>query len=254
MCEELARRGSILVVADLDIAAAQNVVASLRENGGDASAAEVDVASAASVQSLISRAVIEHGRIDYMFNNAGIAVGGELRDLPLEYWRRIIDVNLLGVIYGTTYAYAQMLRQGFGHIINTASVAGLIGFPGAVPYATTKSGVVGLSLSLRSEAAELGVKVSVICPGFVQTNIFSSSILVNAPKDQFIEQIPFRIISPEEAAREIVRGVIRNKSVIVFPFYARLLWWLNRVAPGIIARVNRQAIARFRKIREVSSQ
>jgi short-subunit dehydrogenase len=107
-----------------------------------------------------------------MLNNAGIALGGEVRDMDLEHWRRILDVNLWGVIHGTTAAYQVMVKQGFGHIVNTASLGGLIPEPMATAYATTKHAVVGLSTSLRAEAAELRVKVSVVCPGFVQTRTF----------------------------------------------------------------------------------
>ena len=242
-----------MIVADLDESAAGRVAAGIVKSGCLATAARVDVASAEEVQSLVARAVSEHGRLDYMFNNAGIGVGGELRDMALEYWRRIVEVNLMGVVYGTTAAYTQMLKQGGGHIVNTASIAGLIGFPGALPYSTTKSGVVGLSLSLRSEAADLGVKVSVVCPGFVRTNIYEASTLLNVSKDEFIAQIPFKMFEPDQAARAIVRGILRNKAVIVFPFHARLLWWLQRLAPWALIRFHREAVRRFRKIRRPPS-
>jgi NAD(P)-dependent dehydrogenase (short-subunit alcohol dehydrogenase family) len=250
LCERLARHGATVIVADLDASGAEQVAEDIAKSGGRASAARVDVACADEVQNLIDRTVTQHGRLDYMFNNAGIGVGGELRDLEIGHWRRIVDVNLMGVVYGTTAAYGQMLNQGAGHIVNTASIAGLIGFPGALPYSATKSGVVGLSLSLRSEAADLGVKVSVVCPGFVRTNIFEASTLLNVPKDEFIAQIPFRLIDPGDAAHAIIRGVLRNRAIIVFPFYARMLWWLQRLAPWVLTGFHRQSLARFRKIRK----
>ncbi|HEU4389116.1 MAG TPA: SDR family oxidoreductase [Blastocatellia bacterium] len=253
LCEELARLGSMVIVADLDADGARQVSAGIVASGGHACAARVDVACAEEVQSLVADTVSEHGRLDYVFNNAGIAVGGELRDLELDHWRRIVDVNLMGVVYGTTAAYVQMLKQGSGHIVNTASIAGLIGFPGALPYSTTKSGVIGMSLSLRAEAADLGVKVSVVCPGFVRTNIYEASTLVNASKDEFIAQIPLNMMPADRAARAIVRGVSRNKAVIVFPFHARMFWWLHRFAPWTINSLHRQAVRRFRTIRKPPS-
>jgi NAD(P)-dependent dehydrogenase (short-subunit alcohol dehydrogenase family) len=126
------------------------------------------------VQELVDETVRDYGRLDYMFNNAGIGMGGEVRDMDLEHWRRVLEVNLWGVTCGTSAAYEEMVRQGFGHIVNTASLAGLIPLPMVAAYCATKHAVVGLSASLRAEAAALGIKVSVVCPGFVETGIFRS--------------------------------------------------------------------------------
>jgi NAD(P)-dependent dehydrogenase (short-subunit alcohol dehydrogenase family) len=130
LCEELARRGAVAVVADIDYQSAQTVAAAIVANGGRATAALLDVTRAEDVGRLVEDTARTHGRLDYMFNNAGIGVGGEVRDLTLEHWRKAIDINLWGVIYGTTAAYSVMLRQGSGHIVNTASAAGLVGEPG----------------------------------------------------------------------------------------------------------------------------
>ncbi len=169
LCQELCRLGALVVVADVDSRGAEEVASAILKAGGRARAAFLDVSRVESVRGLVDEILSEHGRLDYMFNNAGIAIVGELRDMSLEHWQRIIDVNLWGVIYGTTAAYSIMARQGSGHIINTASLAGLIGYPASTAYAATKSAVIGLSTSLRAEAAGLGVKVSVVCPGYVQT-------------------------------------------------------------------------------------
>src|SRR5262245_39734519 len=151
LCQALAARGVTVVVADINAAGAEQVATEICSRGGQAAAHQVDVADADSVSRLVQDTVAVHQRLDYIFNNAGIAVTADARDLGLEHWRRVIDVNLLGVIYGVQAAYPVMARQGYGHIVNTASLAGLLAYPTNLPYATTKHAVVGLSLSLRPE-------------------------------------------------------------------------------------------------------
>ena len=128
-------------------------------------AERVDVTDAVAVQRLVDGTVAREGRLDLLFNNAGIAVFADARDTSLEDWNRLIDVNLRGVVHGVAAAYPLMVRQGSGHIVNTASAAGLLPSPANIAYAATKHAVVGLSLTLRAEAVHHGVGVSVICPG-----------------------------------------------------------------------------------------
>jgi len=150
----LVARGDTVVVADVDKDGAERIAGDLSERGpGAATAAVVDVRDADAVQALVDQTRDRHGRLDLMVNNAGIAVGGDCRELLLAHWDRVIDVNLRGVVHGVQAAYPVMVEQGSGHIVNTASLAGLLPSPGATPYAMAKHGVVGLSLSLRAEAA-----------------------------------------------------------------------------------------------------
>ncbi len=249
LCEELAARGAIVIVADLNLDGAQRAASTTIESGGRARAESLDVSNADAVRDLVDRVAGEHGRLDFMFNNAGIGVGGEVRDLSPEHWRRIVEINLFGVISGTSAAYSVMVKQGFGHIVNTASVAGLIGSPTMTPYATTKYAVVGLSTSLRSEAERLGVRVSVVCPGFIQTGIYDAATLVKGDKAAFLSQIPFKLMDARSAARKILRGVERNRAIIVFPFYARLLWWLARINPSLLSPLSRKTVNDFRRTR-----
>lgn len=250
LCEELARRGARAVVADINLAGAQAVAAAINAGGGRAAAALLDVTRAADVARLVEDTARVHGRLDYMFNNAGIGVGGEVRDLSLDLWRQAIDINLWGVIYGTTAAYAVMLRQGSGHIVNTASLAGLTGEPGLTAYSVTKSAVVALSTALRAEAEGFGVRVSVVCPGFVNTAIFDNAVGVEIDKAEFLAKLPVKLLPAADAARAILRGVARNQAIIVFPFYARLLWWLTRMHPNALGRFRRRTLAGLRAMRD----
>jgi NAD(P)-dependent dehydrogenase (short-subunit alcohol dehydrogenase family) len=169
LSQELARRGARIVVADIDGDGAKRVATAIAGSGGRATASRVDVSQEQDIRRLVEDTASAYGRLDYQFNNAGIAIGGDIRDLTLDQWRRVLDVDLCGVLYGTLAAYPIMAGQGFGHIVNTSSGAGLLPTPLNAPYSTAKHAVVGLSLSLRLEGADLGVKVSVVCPGYVRT-------------------------------------------------------------------------------------
>jgi NAD(P)-dependent dehydrogenase (short-subunit alcohol dehydrogenase family) len=249
LCEGLAGRGALVIVADVNRAGGKGVAAAINAGGGRAQAVRLDVSIAADVCALIEATASQHGRLDYVFNNAGVGISGEMRDLTPEHWRRVLDVNLLGVLYGTRAAYTVMVRQGGGHIVNTASVMGLIGFPTGIPYATTKSAIVSLSTSLREEAAGLGVKVSVVCPGFIQTPIWERSEILKADRQQMLAVLPFKLMDVTRAAHAILRGVARNRAIIVFPFHARLLWWLYRLSPTLLSPLARRTVHAFRASR-----
>ena len=254
LCEEISVRGAVVIVADLNLDGAQRVASTIVEGGGRARAASLDVSNADAVRELVNSVAVEHRRLDFIFNNAGIGVGGEVRDLTPEHWRRIVEINLFGVISGTSAAYSLMVKQGFGHIVNTASLAGLIGSPTMTPYTTTKFAVVGLSTSLRAEAESLGVRVSAVCPGFIQTGIFDAGTFVKSNKEAFLSQIPFKLMDARKAARKILRGVERNRAIIVFPFYARVLWWLARIHPGLLSPLSRKTVNDFRRTRDAAGQ
>jgi NAD(P)-dependent dehydrogenase (short-subunit alcohol dehydrogenase family) len=254
LCEELARRGATVVVADVDGDAARQVAGRLEQSGRPALAVRIDVADEAEVAQLIESTVAEYGRVDYMINNAGIAIGGDSRDLSMHQWRRVLDVDLLGVVNGTVHAYQVMARQGHGHIVNISSLSGLVPQPGNVPYCTSKHGIVGLSLSLRAEGADLGVKVSAACPGDMKTKIYDNMVVVNMPREE-VATLSRRThylmpqMSAQAAARAILHGVGRDRPLIVFPFAVQVIWHLYRWFPGLLFRINAHRMRLFRGLR-----
>jgi short-subunit dehydrogenase len=145
-----------------------------------------------------------------------------------------------------------MVEQGFGHIVNTASVAGLVPVPMETAYAMTKYGVVGLSLSLRDEAKQLGVKVSVVCPGFVRTGIYDSATMLRVNREDLIARIPFRLMDATRAARVIMKGLSRNQAVITMPFYVRIFLWLYRLHPALLSHWSRKIIRDIRILRKTT--
>ena len=251
LCEQLAQAGATVIVAEINGQAALETTDLICRAGGAARAVRLDVSDAGAVQLLVDHTVAEFGRLDFMFNNAGITKLGEARDQSLDNWRLVINVNLMGVIYGTDAAYKQMVKQGSGHIVNTASLAGLVPQPTSVPYTASKHAVVGLSNALRAEGADLGVRVSVVCPAFIRANMITEGSVVGVRVADLHARRNLALMpTADQAARAILNGVARNQEFIIYPFYARLLWWLTRLVPATPLFMRKKIVRDFRKLRE----
>ena len=260
---ELLARGSHVVVADLNGDRAERTATELAAEaaarpggtpGGSASAAHVDVSDFDAVEDLVDRTAREHGRLDVMVNNAGIALGGLLEELDGRHWDRAVAVNLGGVVNGVRAAYPVMLAQRSGHILNTASLAGLIPAPAMLPYTTTKHAVVGLSTALRVEAAAVGIHVSVLCPGFVDTPLLDE--VYRAPASfrdgsvrRTVRLMQPRFLSAREVGAKAVAGLERDRAIIPVGTLAQVLWRVNRFAPPAARGLSRvQATIHRRRV------
>jgi NAD(P)-dependent dehydrogenase (short-subunit alcohol dehydrogenase family) len=241
LASALVARGDTVVVAGIDGEAAGRVAGELARHGpGMATAAAVDVRDAAAVRALVHGTRDRYGRLDVMVNNAGIGVGGEAGDLLLAHWDRVIDVNLRGVVHGVHAAYPVMIGQRSGQIVNTASVAGLLPAPWLTPYAMTKHAVVGLSLSLRAEAAAYGVGVTAVCPGVVETPLLDKGGPADLPQPtlakharEIMRHYQPRFYPADRLAQDILRGIDRNAALIIAPASARAAWRLWRYTPVV---------------------
>ena len=250
----LVRRGHTVSVSDINGDGAEAVAEKLNTVGpGKAFATALDVVDADAVAAHFQAVKADHGRLDLVFNNAGIAIGGLAEDLTLEHWNRAIDINLRGVVHGVHAAYPIMLEQGSGHIVNTASAAGLVPMPMGIPYTATKHAVVGLSLGLRAEGAGRGVKVSVICPTFIDTPLLTNvnpglpETSISADVRSDVKQAQPKLYTAEKLAIAVLKGVDHNHAVIVAPASARAVWLGMRLSPAGAVRVAGFAVNRFRK-------
>ncbi len=244
---ELAKRGAIVHVTDVNGPSAEKTA---KDIGANATHAALDVRDGDAVR----RFCDDVGRVDYMFNNAGIGVGGELYDVSLALWDRIIDVNIRGVVHGVHAVYPGMVARGSGHIINTASMAGLAPGPLLAPYAMTKHAVVGLSQSLRMEAAVYGVRVSALCPSAIETPILDSTGPTDLPKPKwvpdtrkFLTKISGKPYPVEKLAEETLDAVDDNEGLIVIPARARLMYKAYRFAPWLAESMTADLLAEARK-------
>lgn len=178
VAEKAAAERMKVVLADIEEAALKEAEGALAAQGADALAVVTDVSDAASVRELRERALAQYGAVHLVHNNAGVGGGGPIWDVPEQDWRWILGVNLWGVIHGVATFVPLLIEQGEGHVVNTASIAGLTTAPFLGPYNATKQAVVAISETLFKDLQSTGVSgvgVSVLCPGFVRTRIGESA-------------------------------------------------------------------------------
>jgi NAD(P)-dependent dehydrogenase (short-subunit alcohol dehydrogenase family) len=241
VCLALVKAGATVICTDINKALAAET-ASLAGHGAKIVAHALDVTQPADVEAALNGVVERYGRLDLVFNNAGIGMTGELRDLSLEDWHKLMNINFYGVLHGAQSAYQIMLKQGSGQIVNTASAAGLIDYLVLLaPYAVSKHAVVAYNRILRLEAKEFGIKVNVICPGVVSTSIINNGSIINSGADHrtFMQEVISKGVSIENAANSILKGVAANRETILFPGKMKFVLglvntsgWLLKVAMG----------------------
>jgi NAD(P)-dependent dehydrogenase (short-subunit alcohol dehydrogenase family) len=208
--------------------------------GGNAEAMIVDVSDRDQVAAAVDHVLAKHTTLDFIFNNAGVAIFGEFDIVTLDDWDKIVDVNLKGVGYGTKLAYDVMIKQGSGQIINTASAAGLIPVPLQAHYVATKHAVVGLGKTLRLEAENHGITVTTFCPAFVESGMFENNTFKGTMEGTDARKlVPIKPLATDKAVRALLEGVAKKKPIVVVPFYARLGWWLERFAPRLAHKQHR---------------
>jgi NAD(P)-dependent dehydrogenase (short-subunit alcohol dehydrogenase family) len=219
LAERFAREQMHVVIADVNEPRLREVEAFLSESGAEVAATRCDTASEADVESLGQLALERFGAAHVVCNNAGIGGMGDAWTDSMELWTRVVGINLYGVVHGVRTFLPIMTEQGEGHIVNTASMAGLLPMPGAAPYNATKHGVVALSegLFLELEATGSPVGVSVLCPGWVRTNLMEnepeavSSPMGNLMNTVVRESVESQGIAPEEVADQVVDAIRANR-------------------------------------------
>ena len=252
LAKGLAGHGAEVVLADRQIALAATVVETIRASGGRAEARELDVRDAKAFAALASETESRAGRVDLLFNNAGIGVGGEMHTYSTRDWDDVFDVNLRGVAYGIQAVYPIMIRQGSGHVVNTASMAGLATSTSAGSYAAAKHAVVGLSKALRVEAKTHGVRVSALCPGAIATPIltggkFGRMNAVGLSDAKILEMwANFRPMDVDVFAGKVLRAVAKNEGIIVVPSWWKAFWYLERLSPDLSFKVWGMLLAKMR--------
>jgi len=202
-----AKEGARVVVADVVAEGGEETVRMIKESDGDAIFAKTDVTKAADVEAMVNKAIETYGRLDCAHNNAGISSFiHPTAEFIEEEWDRIMSINLKGVWLCMKYEIPQMLKQGKGTIVNTASVAGLVGIKGRADYVTTKHGVVGLTKAAALDYAQDGIRINAICPGSIRTPLVED-IFARDPEAEALhlanEPIG-RLGTPEEVASAVV--------------------------------------------------
>jgi NAD(P)-dependent dehydrogenase (short-subunit alcohol dehydrogenase family) len=230
LAQRYARDGAQLLIADLDPARAQAAVAGLPGSGHHAF--QADVGDDDSMTALKAQVEATVGGVDVLVNNAGIASGGPLLGTDMAEWRRLIDVDLLSVVRGTLAFLPGMVERGRGHVVSTASFAGLAGAPGIMTYGVAKAGVVAFSEQLRAEMHGTGVDVSVLCPAFFRTNLlenFHGDAKVRGMASRMMDKSPDTLDSVADATYAALKG----RTFLVLPTkHEPMRWRIKRWFPN----------------------
>jgi NAD(P)-dependent dehydrogenase (short-subunit alcohol dehydrogenase family) len=207
-----------------------------------------DVREIEQLQSVADALVAKWGGVDVVVNNAGVASAGIMDQIPMEEWDRVIDINLMGVVRGCKVFVPMLKKQKSGHIVNIASMAGLLNLPRMSTYNTAKAAVVALSETLRLELAEHGIHVSVVCPSFFRTNLASS--LHESMSREVIELthkwVTQNKIDASTIAEKIFRAVEKRELHVLTHNETKIIWALKRVLPhGVFAGIIKRGEQRF---------
>lgn len=249
----LARRGANLALCDVNEDGLAAVAAETRGLGVDVLTRRVDVSRAEEMEAF---AAAVHGRVDavdLLVNNAGVGLGGGTLHTTLEDWRWIVGINLFGVIHGCHFFVPAMVRRARGgHVVNVSSAAGYVASESLAAYATTKFGVFGFSEALRQELAPHGIGVTTVCPGIINTPITASSPMrgpyaTPEMRKYVVESYQRRNYPPERVAENILRAVQRDRAVAPISAEAWVMYFLKRLSPGLVARLNRRITAQAQR-------
>ncbi|MGC9665894.1 SDR family oxidoreductase [Planosporangium sp. 12N6] len=187
------------------------------------------------------------GGLDILVNNAGVAAAGRVDAIPIEDWRWILETNLMSAVRGCRTFVPLLKAQGHGHVVNVASLAGLLTPPAMSSYNVTKAAVVALSETLRSELEPYGIRTTVVCPGFVRTNLASS---VRSPDPAMVDLTHKLVngskLTPEQVADRVVVAVDRGRFLVLTELVGRVAWLAKRYVPAL---VHRQTVAAARRLR-----
>jgi NAD(P)-dependent dehydrogenase (short-subunit alcohol dehydrogenase family) len=247
------RRGASLVVCDVNEVGLAETERTIRALGREVLARRVDVANRAEMGHFAEAVHAQVGALDVLVNNAGVGLGGGFLDTGLDDWDWIVGINFWGVIHGCHFFLPPMVKRGRGgHVVNVSSAAGYVASAPLCAYATTKFGVFGLSEALRQELVQHGIGVTTVCPGIINTPITRSSRMLGpdgteAARQRIVRMYERRNYGPERVARNILRAVERNRAVAPISAEAWAMYYVKRLAPGLIDWFGRVTASRLRR-------
>ena len=232
LAREAGRRGYRVAMAEVDEARGEEARRGLQEQNVEALFCRCDVRREQDLRQAVQRVIRRWGRLDLMVNNAGVAAAGPFEAIPADDWEWLMDINLMGVVRGCRVAVPEMKRQGGGHIVNIASMAGLTPPPGMSLYNVSKAGVVSLSESLHSELAPLDIRVTLVCPSFFRTNL-GNSLRTPDPVSsaRFERLLENNDVTAEMIAVDILDAVDRKRFLVLPHRPARKAWRQKRWFP-----------------------
>lgn len=254
LAKQIAALGGTVLIVDRDFAAAEQACSSLVSHGLHAYGFALDVRDRQAFAKLCADISNRFGRIDVLFNNAGIAIGGPAYEYSAQEWDDIIDVNLKGVIHGIEAVYPLMRAQGSGQIINTASVVALFPNVLAIGYSASKAAVKSLSMTLRIEAQSFGIKVNTLFPGAITTPILHGGKfgrrghgISKSMMERYWKKL--NPMGADDFARQALIAISQNKAIIILPRRWNLMIWGYRLCRPLWVNYSNKAMAKFTRAR-----
>lgn len=246
---ELARPGVTLCLLARGREELETLSRELEERGATPVVVPIDLTMRGALQEFLDRQLVSTPVIDEVYHCAGSSSFGAVDQFSAKDWSDLYKVNILSATDVISVLYRQMAKQGHGRLVLVTSLAGYTGYPMATPYTAMKEGGVGIFRSLRHETAYYGVKLHLVIPGFVDTSIYEKAMYRGcneAATVASIAQLGFPMISSQQAAIAIRRGIARGKACIIFPFYARILTFIAPRMPFLLAPFYRKVLASYR--------
>ena len=234
----MADRGLRLFLIDVDTSGLAETRRLAEARGATVDTRQLDVTDIDAVAALADEWTVSHGPMDVVMNIAGVAVFGLIEDMRHADWRRVLDVNLWGTIHVIEHFVPPMIRARRGHLVNIASLAGLVGLPWHAAYSTSKWAVVGLSEVLRYDLRQHDIGVTVVCPGAVDTPIKHSTPILGVPPDSPVllnlrQRFDRQAVSPDTVARMARDAIERDRFLVITTWDVRLLYFIKRHAPWL---------------------
>ena len=231
---DFARLGWKVAVSDINMERVEESVRLVNGAGGQGIAIRCDVTKPEEVQGLADAVISKWGTADIIINNAGVPVLGFMEKITLEDWRFEIDVMLMSVIYGCRTFIPIFKKQGWGHIVNTASSAGIVSLPEMSPYNVTKAGVISLSETLRGELKGSNIGVTVVCPTFFKTNLMDQARSTDEHQlkmgEAFFNKFSFGTV--DSVSRATLKAIKKNKLYVLPQPDSKLFWFMKRMTPN----------------------
>lgn len=229
---DFAKLGWNVAVSDINIQRAEETLKQVEDAGGTGIALHCDVARWEDVKKLADTVTDQWDGADIIVNNAGVPVVGFVEKIPVEDWRWIISINLMGVVHGCKAFIPIFQRQGAGHIVNIASSAGIVSLAEMAPYNVTKAGVISLSETLRAELSGRNIGVTVVCPTFFKTNLMEQARYTDDHQIKMAKAFFEKsMCTAQDVSRDIIRSVKKNKLYVLTQIDAKIYWRFKRFFP-----------------------
>lgn len=240
-----ASQGAHVILSDINDEGMQETGRRIKQAGGEYETHVADVSKRSDMKKLAAEVQRQHGSLDVLVNNAGIASAGRFIDTSLDTWDKVIDINLKGVVHGCHYFIPDMIKKGCGgHVINLSSMAGYVAPREMSIYAASKFAVLGFSESLRGEMAEHDIHVAAICPGIINTPIIANTVMEGEVSDAGLREKAMafyqkRNYPPQKVAQAVLKAVLKKQSVVPVSPEAWLGYYGKRLFPGVLERIGR---------------